>query len=184
MAKRHIWGDVLCCPSGPSFPIILRMLFAILLHCISCFPLPGRLLCSFPLQFTEKILHWFPEKDTYMGSTFGNFTSLQMTLFYPQISVIVYQDIECHTGDNFPSILKELLLCFLAPSSAVVKFKSITESDPLHGELTCLLWTLLKSSLCSHCFGKYFLNYWILFFSLFSLFVCIVFEYFTSRLVI
>lgn len=105
-AKRHIWGDVLCCPSGPSFPIILRMLFAILLHCISCFPLPGRLLCSFPLQFTEKILHWFPEKDTYMGSTFGNFTSLQMTLFYPQISVIVYQDIECHTGDNFPSIFE------------------------------------------------------------------------------
>jgi len=105
MAKRHIWGDVLCCPSGPSFSIIQRMLFAILLHCISCFPIP-RLLFSFPLHFTEKILHWFPEKDTYMGSTFWNFTSLQMTLFYPQISVIVYQDIEYHTGDNFPSIFE------------------------------------------------------------------------------
>lgn len=106
MAKRHIWGDVLCCPSGPSFPIILRMLFAILLLCVSCFPVPGHLRCSFPLQLTEKILHWFPEKDTYMGSTFGTFTSLQMTLFHPQISVIVYQDIECHTGDNFPSIFE------------------------------------------------------------------------------
>ena len=105
MAKRHIWSNVLCCPSGPSFPIILRMLFAILIHCISCFPIPG-LLYSFPLHFTEKILRWFSEKDTYMGRTFLNFTSLQMTLFYPHISVIVYQDIECHTGDNFPSIFE------------------------------------------------------------------------------
>lgn len=157
MAKRHIWGDVLCCPSGPSFPIILRMLFAILLHCISCFPLPGRLLCSFsPSVYREN-----PSLVSWEGYLYGKY--FWKLYIFADDFILPSNFSNSLPGYRMPHWEPIFLpffegiaaFCFLAPSSAVVKFKSITESwsSAWWADLSPLD-TSKIFSFCSHCFGK------------------------------
>lgn len=140
---------------------------------------------SFPPHFIEKILQWFPEKDTYTGSTFLKLCIFENDFILPPNFNSSLSGYKIQHWRQFSfTFLKGLLHCFLAPSAAVVESKSITESWSYAWWTDFfLLWTFLESSLCSQCFGNYSQTiYWIIFCPLFSLFVHLVFGYCTSQI--